>query len=393
VTNAAFRAAAMESSLVGSALASPCARQSAPLRLLYKKIIEHVQFQPACKKPEEWPGTGAGEERRVKESRAFLPLRLMKSAMLILAACASGAALAQAYPVKPVRIVVGQAAGGGMDILARLLAQKMTESLGQPVIVENKPGAAGIIGTDFVAKAPADGYTLLMAPIGNMVFTQILYRKLPYSPLRDFTPVSMVATFPLLLVVNASQPFRSVAELIAHMKANPAKSNYGGSGPAFQFATELFKIKTGTEAEFIQYKGTNEAISAIIAGDLLLALADTGPAAAPIAGGRLRALAVTSPRRLPSMPSVPTMAEAGLPDLEIEYWAGIFAPAGTPRAIVKKLEGELNRIVRLADVSARMAGIQVNPAGGTSEEFAETLAADLARCSAVAKTANIIAND
>ena len=314
-------------------------------------------------------------------------------AVLSIATTFPGTAKAQAYPVKPVRIVVGQAAGGGMDILARLLAQKMSESLGQPVLVENKPGAAGIIGTDYVAKAPADGHTLLMAPIGNMVFTQILYRKLPYLPLRDFAPVSMVATFPLLLLVNASQPFQSVPELVAYMKANPAKANYGGSGPAFQFATELFKIKTGTTAEFIQYKGTNEAIAAILSGDLLLAMADTGPAAAPLAGGRLRALAVTSARRLPSLPHVPTMAEVGLPDLEIEYWAGIFAPAETPRPIVKKLEAEINRIVKLADVSARMSGIHVNPAASTAEEFARTLAADLARWSAVAKAAGIKAND
>jgi tripartite-type tricarboxylate transporter receptor subunit TctC len=320
--------------------------------------------------------------------RATLP-RLTLVVILSLAAGFPGAAQAQTYPVKPVRIIVGQAAGGGMDILARLLAQKMTEGLGQPVIVENKPGAAGIIGTDFVAKAPADGHTLLMAPIGNLVFTQILYAKLPYSPLRDFAPVAMVATFPLLLVVNGSQPFKSVPELVAYMKANPAKSNYGGSGPAFQFATELFKIKTGTMAEFIQYKGTNEAIAAIISGDLLLAMADTGPAAAPLAGGRLRALAVTAPRRLPSLPDVPTMAEAGLPDLEFQFWAGIFAPAGTPRPIVKKLEAELNRIVSLADVSTRMAGLHVSPRGGTSEELAETLAADLARWGAVARAANI----
>lgn len=322
-----------------------------------------------------------------------LRLRLAILAFLAMTTCFTGIAQAQAYPVKPVRIIVGLAAGGGNDILARLLAQKLAESLGQPVIVENKPGAAGVIGADFVAKAPADGYTLLMAPIGSMVFTQILYNRLPYSPQRDFTPVSMVATFPLLLVVNAAQPFRSVQDLVAYMRANPAKSNYGGSGPAFQFAAELFKIKTDTTAEFIQYKGTNEAISAIIAGDLLLALADTGPAAAPIAGGRLRALAVTSPQRLPSLPNVPTMAEVGLTDMEFQYWAGIFAPAGTPQVIVKKLEAEISRIVRLADVSARMTGIHVNPAGSTAEEFARTLASDLARWSAVAKAANIKIND
>jgi tripartite-type tricarboxylate transporter receptor subunit TctC len=310
-------------------------------------------------------------------------------AALWLAACCAGAAEAQPYPLRPVRLVVGQAAGGGMDMLARLLAQRMGESLGQPVIVENKPGAAGIIGTDLVAKAAADGHTLLLAPIGNMVFTPLLYPNLPYSPLRDFAPVSLVATFPLILVVSAAGPLRTVQDLVAYMKARPEKANYGGSGPAFQFATELFKLRTGTSAEFIQYKGTNEAIAAIIAGDLLMALADAGPAAAPLAGGRLRALAVTAPARLASLPEVPTMAEIGLPEMQIQYWAGVFAPAATPRAVIARLESEIRRIVNLSDVAARMNKMQVTPAGSTSSEFAQTLAADLERWSGVARSAGI----
>jgi len=318
----------------------------------------------------------------------------------VLMACASSilfataiAAQAQAWPVKPVHIVVAQAAGGGTDVLARLVAQKMGESLGQAVIVENKTGAGGVIGTNFVAKAAPDGYTLLMAPTGNMVFAPILYPKLPYAPLQSFVPVSMVATFPLVLVVNASKPFLTAQELIAYMKSNPEKANYGGSGPAFQFAMELFKLQTGTKAQFIQYKGTNEVISAMIAGDLLLSLLDTGPMAAQIAAGRLRALAVTSPQRLASLPNVPTMAEIGMPDLEIQYWAGIFAPAGTPPAVVKRLEGEIQRIVRLPDVAERMTSIQVHPAGSSAEEFATLLASELNRWSAVAKAADIKPNE
>ena len=276
-----------------------------------------------------------------------------------------------------------------MDTLARLVAQRMSDSLGQPVIVENKAGAGGIIGTSFVAKAPADGYTLLLAPIGNMVFTQLLYRNLPFSPQRDLTPVAMVATFPLILVVSADRPMRTVSDLVSYMRANPERANYGGSGPAFQFATELFKIKTGTPAEFIQYKSTSEVITALIGGDLLMAFADTGPATASISGGRLRALAVTSAQRLSSLPNVPTMAEIGFPDLEIQYWAGVFAPAGTPLPIVKRLEGELQRAVRSPDVAERMKLIQVSPAVIGSDEFAKIFAADLARWTAVARTANI----
>ncbi len=313
-------------------------------------------------------------------------------ALMIVLTGASGA-LAQGFPARPVRLVVGQSAGGGMDVLARLVGQKLGEVLGQPVVVENKAGAAGIIGTTYVINAPPDGYTLLMAPIGNMVFTQILNTKLAYSAQRDLAPVARIATFPLVLVVDAARPIHSVAELIALMKADPRKSNYGGSGPAFQFATELFKIDTRTEAEFIQYKSTSEVITAIIAGDLLMALADTGPATPQLASGRLRALAVTSPSRLAALPDVPTMKEVGLPDLEIQYWAGIFAPAGTPAAVVKRLETELNRIVGLPDVTERMRALQVTPAGSTAAELASTLAADLARWSAVARTANIKPND
>jgi len=308
---------------------------------------------------------------------------------LTLAAAGLGAAQAQDYPNRPVRIIVGQGAGGGMDTLSRLLGQKISAGLGQPVLVENKAGAGGIIATEFVAKAPPDGYSLLMAPIGNMVFTPLLVPKLRYSPTRDFVPVSLVATFPLVLVVNGKQNIDSAQKLAAFMKANPAKSNYGGSGPAFQFATELFRLKTGTPGEFIQYKSTSETITAILSGDLLMSMVDTGPASAMIADGRLRALAVTSPTRLAALPQVPTMAEIGMPEIEFRYWAGIFAPAGTPAAVVHRLEGEVNRAVKLPDVAAQMAAIQVTPAGSTSDELVKLLATDLARWGAVAQAANI----
>ena len=308
---------------------------------------------------------------------------------LTLAAAGLAAAQAQEYPNRPVRIIVGQGAGGGMDTLSRLLGQKISTGLGQPVLVENKAGAGGIIATEFVAKAPPDGYSLLMAPIGNMVFTPLLVPKLRYSPTKDFVPVSLVATFPLVLVVSGKQNIDSAQKLAAFMKANPAKSNYGGSGPAFQFATELFRLKTGTPGEFIQYKSTSETITAILSGDLLMSMVDTGPASAMIADGRLRALAVTSPARLAALPQVPTMAEIGMPEIEFRYWAGIFAPAGTPAAIVRRLEGEINRALKLPEVAAQMAAIQVTPTGSTSEELSKLLAADLARWGGVAQAANI----
>ncbi len=314
-------------------------------------------------------------------------------AVLILGCAAVPPASAQGYPNKPVYIIIGQAAGGGMDTLARLVGQKLSANLGQPVVIENKPGAGGILAANFVAKAAADGYTLLFCPTGTMTINPILYTKLTYSPLRDFAPVSKVATFPLVLVVNPSLPVQSVRDLVAYMNAHPDKANYAGSGSAFQFASELFKIKTKTKAEYIQYKGTNEAIMAVLSGDVLLALVDTGPAAALLASGKLHGLAVTAQSRLPSMPNVPTMAEAGFPDLEFQFWGGLLAPAGTPQAVVKKLEGEIQRIVALPEVRDRMTAINVTPAGSTSDEFAKLIAADIARWRTVAKASNIKALD
>jgi len=256
-----------------------------------------------------------------------------------------------------------------MDTLARVVGQKLSASLGQPVIIENKAGAAGVIGTQFVAKAPADGYTLLLAPIGNMVFVPLMNPQTPYSPTRDFAPVSLVANFPLLLVVNARQPIKTVQELAAAMKADPAKSNYGGSGPAFQFASELFRVQTKTPGEFIQYKSMSGTITALLSGDLLMSMVDTGPATGAIADGRLRALAVTSPKRLPSMPQVPTMAEVGVRSLEFRYWAEVFAPAGTPPEVVSRLEKEINAALKQPDVVAQMAAVQVDAVGSTPAEL------------------------
>ena len=304
-----------------------------------------------------------------------------------------GSAQAQEFPQKTVRIVVGQGAGGGMDTLARLLSQRLAGPLGQPVVVENRVGAGGIIATDGVAKSPADGHTLLMAPIGNMVFTPILTTKLRYSPTKDFVPVSLVASFPLLLVVNAKQGIASLPELVKFMKSNPDKANYGGSGPAFQFASELFRLQTGTPGEFIQYKSTSETITALIAGDLVMSMVDTGPASALLASSQLRALAVTSPTRLPSLPQVPTMAELGFPQLEFRYWAGLFAPAQTPMAVVKRLESEVHRILKLPEVAAQMATSQVTATPASSEDLAKLLAADLAKWGAVAESAKIKTND
>ena len=276
-----------------------------------------------------------------------------------------------------------------MDTLARLIGAQLADALKQPVVVENKVGAGGMIGADFVAKSPADGYTLLMGPIGNMVFTPILTPKLRYDAQKDFVPVALVATFPLVLLVNSKLPIKTVAELVAYVKANPTKANYGGSGPAFQFASEQFKIKTQTAGEFIQYKSMSETITALISGDLLTAFVDPGPAALGLADGRLRALAVTSPTPLAELPNVPTMNSVGMPELQMQFWAGVFAPASTPAPVVKRLESEINRITTRPDIAQRMASINVQPAAGTSQDLTKLLNDDLTKWRNVARIANI----
>ena len=296
---------------------------------------------------------------------------------------------AKSYPSKPVRVIVGYAAGGSTDIMTRLVCQKLSESLGQPVVVENKTGASAIIGTEFVAKAQPDGYTLLMSPYGVFVINPIMFAKLPYSSVRDFAPVSTIATYALILAVNPSKPIQSVKELVDYVKANPQSANTAGAGAAFQLATELFKIRTGTRIEYIPYKGTNESVSAVVAGDVLMTLSDVGGVSGGLKSGKVRGLAVTASKRLPSYPDIPTMAEAGVPDLEVEGWVGLLAPAGTPVAIVRKLQDEINRIVKLPDVAERLNALSVRPMANTSEQFAHMIASELARWSAVAKTSNI----
>ncbi len=314
------------------------------------------------------------------------------TALILLWACRDGVQaqdIASNYPAQPVRIIVGFTAGGGTDILARLIGQKLSEAWHQPVIIENKPGAGAIVATDYVAKATPDGYTLLMGASGAMAINPATYAKLPYSSQRDFVPISMVASFPLMLVVNAKSPIKTVQELIAFAKANPDKSNYASSSTAFQLATELFKMKSGAPMEPITYRGSGDSLIAVISGNVLATIADTIPVAPQLAGGQVRALAVTSPQRMTEYPDIPTMAEAGVAGVDVQLWAGLFAPAGTPPAIVNKVQSEIARIVKLPEVRARMRDLAIDPVGNTSDEFARMLTADIARWTVVAKAANI----
>lgn len=296
------------------------------------------------------------------------------------------------FPARPIRIIVGYVAGGGNDIIARVVAGKMAEGLGQQVIIENKPGAQSIIAAVFVAKAAPDGYTILMGPSGPMTMNPATYSKLPYAPLRDFVPLSMIGSFPLILVTSASSPVKSVQDLIDFAKANPGKSNYASSAAPFQLAAELLKLRTGTSFTHIPYKGSNESANAVMSGEVTMTIADPAPITGPIKTGRLRALAVTSAKRHPSWPDVPTMMEAGIPDIDIVIWTGFLAPAGTPAAVVKRLQDEVARVVRLPEIRERLNGMGVDPVGNSSEEFGRIIAADIVKWTAVAKAANIKAD-
>ena len=310
----------------------------------------------------------------------------MTIAMLALVAAAS--ALAQDYPSKPIRIIVGFGPGGGNDIFARLIGQKLSERLGQPVLIENKPGAGATIATDYVAKSPPDGYTLLVGATGAMTISPAVYSKLPYVTLRDLAPISMIASFPLLVVVRADAPVNSIQELVAYAKANPAKANYASSSPAFQLPTEQLKQKTGAPLEHIAYKSSGESLTAIISGEVLVAIADAPPVSGHLKAGKVKALAVTGAQRLTDYPDVPTMAEAGVP-LDVRLWSGLFAPIATPAPIVKRLEKEMMEVIRLPDVTTRLKELQVDPSGNTSAEFARLIETELTRWAEIAKAANI----
>ena len=291
------------------------------------------------------------------------------------------------YPTRPLHLIVGFAAGGGNDIIARVFGQKLSESLGQPVIVENKPGGGAIVATEYVAKSAPDGYTLLMSASGISI-NPAVYAKLPYDAINDFVAVSELGSFPLIMIVNASSPIKSVADLVGYAKANPDKTNYASSSASFQLVTELFKQKTGAPMQVIPYKSANESVLAVVSDQVTTTIADAGPVLQQIKGGTVRALAVATSRRIDDLPDVPTLKEAGV-DVEAVLWSGILVPKGTPPAIVKKLEGEFMRIAKLPDVIARLGPLGIDTIGNSSEEFAKFISSETELWGAVAKTANV----
>lgn len=298
-----------------------------------------------------------------------------------------GAASAQAYPDKPIRMVVPFPAGGTTDILARAVAQKLSESLGQQMIVDNKPGAGGNIGAQEVARAAPDGYTLVMGTVGTHAINPSLYKKLPYDHLKDFAPVSLVASVPNLLVVHPSVPVNSVKELIAYVKANPGKLNFAssGNGTSIHLSGELFKTMTGVQMTHVPYKGSAPAVTDLLGGQVQL-MFDNMPSALPHAkGGKLKPLAVTSAKRFPGTPDIPTIAEAGVPGYEASSWFGVLAPAGTPKEIVNKLSTEIAKALKTPEMTKRLEEQGAQAVGSTPEEFAAHIKAETAKWAKVVK--------
>jgi tripartite-type tricarboxylate transporter receptor subunit TctC len=317
---------------------------------------------------------------------------LLKSAVLaVVATLSSPIASAQTdgWPNRPLRIVVGFAPGGSNDIVARLLAEKLSKSLGQPAVVENKPGAGGAVAAAFVKSQPADGYTLLVGASGAMVVGPAIGAPATYDTLADFEPVSILGTFPLVLLVNAESPHKTLKDFVAWSKANPAASNYGSASPTFTLATELLKLRTGASIQKVSYRGTNDVVVAVLGNQVTTAMTDTLPAIPMLKDGKLRALAVTSTQRLPELPDVPTMAEAGITGAEAVFWTGLFVPKGTPKEIVSRLEAEAKAAMQDGEIRQRLRVLATDAASSTPAEFTDRIKADIKAWSEVAKAANV----
>ncbi|HVP08690.1 MAG TPA: tripartite tricarboxylate transporter substrate binding protein [Burkholderiales bacterium] len=298
-------------------------------------------------------------------------------------------ALAQ-YPARAVHVVVPFPAGGPTDILTRALGQKLSERWGQPVVVDNKPGAGGAIGSEFVAKAPADGYTLLMATSSTHSIGPAL-QKLPYDPLRDFAPISQVSNATNVLVVSPKLGVTSVKELIALAKAKPGQLNFASSGVGTipHLTGELFKLKAGVDIQHVPYKGTGLSIPDLANGQVAMLFDSIVTALNYVKAGNVRALAISSPRRTPLAPDLPTMAESGLPGFESETWFGLFGPAATPKDIVARVSADTASALKAPDLRERFAAAGAEPVGSTPEQFLERVRADAARWAEIIKAANI----
>ena len=304
-----------------------------------------------------------------------------------IAVAAPTCAQTPAYPTKPIRLVVPFPPGGATDIIARAVAQKLSETWGQSIVVDNRPGAGGNIGTELVAKAAPDGYTLEMGTVGTHAINASLYAKIPFDNVKDFAPIILVAGVPNVLEVTPSLPVNSVQELIAYAKANPGKLNFAssGNGTSIHLSGELFKTMTGVQMTHVPYKGSAPALADLIGGQVQLMFDNLPPSLAQIKAGKLRALAVTSSTRTAALPDIPTVAEAGVPGFEASSWFGLLAPAATPAPIVAKINAEIAKWLATPEAKEKLLAQGANAAGGTPDDFARHIGAETTKWAKVVK--------
>jgi tripartite-type tricarboxylate transporter receptor subunit TctC len=307
------------------------------------------------------------------------------------ATSAAEAAQPTTYPSKPIRVIVGFAPGGSADITARTIGQKMAELLGQSVVVDNRSGASGIIGTELVSRATPDGYTLLEATMTTHGIGPNLYRKLPYDPIRSFEPVVLMVRIPLVMFAHSSVAGADLKEVVALLKTNPGRYRYAsaGNGSPPHLAAELFKLKMGVDLVHVPYKGTGAALPEVVAGQVHFMIDGPPPFLGYVKTGRLRALAAANPKRLAQLPDVPTFAEAGVSGMEAGLWYGMLAPKGTPRAVIERLNAAINKVLQQADVRERFAASSVETVGGTPKEFGQYIRSEIKRWGEVARAAKI----
>lgn len=316
--------------------------------------------------------------------------RLVLQGVALAAALTASGAMAQAWPSRPITLIVPFAAGGTTDVLARALGERLQQSLGQPVVIESKPGAGATIGADFVAKAKPDGYTLLVGAVHHTIATSV-YKKLPYDFQKDLAPITTIAMVPNVLVVNANTPARNVNELVALLKAEPAKANYGsnGNGTAQHLIGTQFQNNTGAKLTHIAYKGSGPLATDLLGGQVLMSFDTITPVLPHIKAGKLRPLAVTTATRSPALPDVPTLDEAGLKGFNIGTWFGVLAPVATPKDIQARLNTEMVKILKSPEFRLRMADIGADPIGDTQEQMAATIKAETEKFGKLVKDANV----
>ena len=299
-----------------------------------------------------------------------------------------GTAAAQAYPTKPIKFVVPYPPGGASDVTARILGQKLSEAYGQPVVIENRPGANGNIALEAVAKSAPDGYTIVMGNVGPNAINAGLYKSLPFDPIGSFAPITLTSTVPIVLLVNPSLPVKDAKDLIAYIKANAGKTNFasGGNGSATHLTAEMFKSMAGLDIQHVPYKGDAAAMTALMSGDVTMAFATIVAATPQIKGGRVRAIGIAAKKRAGAFPDVPTISDSGLPGFESTSWGGVLAPSGTSPEIIASLNSQLLRILRMPDVADKIAGLGADIVGSSPAEFRDYLKSEIDKWSGVIKT-------